>query len=107
MGCTHYSTNQAIAVSALASQWISLQDEIQAYYVGVESDVHSVLGQTGSNPRRQTSTTQGYKSWSHGMTNVSIPEVNMLKSSSKLAVSVPLYLSVNLGFVSVNGPRET
>ena len=32
----------------------------------------------------------GYKSWSHGITNVSIPEVNMLKNSATLAVSVPL-----------------
>ena len=34
------------------------------------------VSHNGSNPRRQTSTTQGYKSWSHSMTNVSIPEVN-------------------------------
>ena len=31
-----------------------------------------------SNPRRQTSTTQGHKSWSHGMTFVSTLEVNIL-----------------------------
>ena len=48
----------------------------------------------------------GYKSWSHDMTNVSIPDVNMLKNSSTLAVSVPINLSIKLGFVSVNGPRE-
>ena len=48
-----------------------------------------------------------YKSWSCGMTNVSIPEVNMLKISSILAVSVPMDLSINLGFVSVKGLRET
>ena len=48
-----------------------------------------------------------YKSWSHGMTNASIPEVNMLKNSSTLAVSVSINLSIKLGFVSVNGPRET
>ena len=53
------------------SQWISLQDEIQADYAGVESDVQGVLGQTGSNPRRQTST-QGYKNWSHSNTNISV-----------------------------------
>ena len=42
------------------------------------------------------------------MTNVSIPEVYMLKnSSSTLAVSVPINLSIKLGFVSVNGHRET
>ena len=42
-----------------------------------------------------------------GLLNVSIPEVNMLKNSSTLAVSVPVNLSIKLGFVSVNGPRET
>ena len=47
------------------------------------------------------------KSWSHGMTNVSFPEVNMLKNSSTLAVSVPINLSIKSGFVSVNGPWET
>ena len=31
-----------------------------------------------------------YKSWSHSMTNDSIPEVNMLKNNSTLAVSVPI-----------------
>ena len=41
------------------------------------------------------------------MTNVSIPEVNMLKNSSTLAVSVTISLSIKLGFLSVNGPRET
>ena len=85
MGCTYYFRNQA-AVNALASQWISLQDEIQTDYVGAESNVHGVLGHTGSNTGRQTSTTQGYGSWSHTMTNVSIPEVNMLRNISALAV---------------------
>ena len=41
------------------------------------------------------------------MTNVSIPEVNMLKNSSTLAVSVPINLSLKLGFIPVNGLRET
>ena len=41
------------------------------------------------------------------MTNVSIPEVNMLKNSSTLAVSVPINISIILGFVPVNGPMET
>ena len=59
------------------------------------------------NPRWQNSTTQGYETWSNGMTNVSILEVNVLNSSSTLAVSVPINLSIKLGFVSVNGPRET
>ena len=65
------------------------------------------MSHSGSNPRRQTFTTQGYKRWFHGMTNVSIPEVNMLKSSSTLAVSVPINLYIKFGFVSVNDPRET
>ena len=46
----------------------------------------------------------GYKSWYHGKTNVSIPDVNMLKNSSTLTVSVPIF--IKFGFVSVNGPRE-
>ena len=50
------------------------------------------VSHSGSNSKRQTSTTQGYKSWSHGMTNVSILEVNMLKNSSFLAVSVSVYM---------------
>ena len=41
------------------------------------------------------------------MTNVSIPEVNMLKNSSILAVSVPINMSIKLGFDFVNGSRET
>ena len=41
------------------------------------------------------------------MTNVSFPEVNMLKSNSTLAVSVPINLSIKLGFLSVKGRRET
>ena len=49
----------------------------------------------------------GYKSWSHGMKNVSILEVNMLKSSPTLAVCVPINLFIKLYFVSVNGHRET
>ena len=39
--------------------------------------------------------------------NVSILEVNMLKNSSTLAVSVRINLSIKLGFVCVNRPRET
>ena len=49
----------------------------------------------------------GYKSWSHGKTNVSIREMSMLKNSSTLAVSVTINLFIKFGFVSVNGPRET
>ena len=44
---------------------------------------------------------------SHGMTNFSIPEENMFKNSSTLAVSVTMNLSIKFGFVSVNDPRET
>ena len=62
---------------------------------------------SGSNPRRQTSAREGYKSWSHGMTNVSILEANMLKNSSTLPVSVSIYISIKLGLVPANGPRET
>ena len=58
-------------------------------------------------PRRQTSMTEDTKSWTHGMTNVSIPEVNILENSSTLAVFVSINLSIKLGFVSVNGYRET
>ena len=47
----------------------------------------------------------GYKSWSHGMTNISIPEVNMLKNISTLATTVPINLSIKLGFISVKGSR--
>ena len=41
------------------------------------------------------------------MTNVSIPEVNMLKNSLALEVCVPINLSIELTFVSGNGLRET
>ena len=63
------------------------------------------ISHSGSNPRRQTSTTQ--ESWSHGMTNVSTPEMNMLKNSSTVTVSVPINISIKLDSVSVNGPKET
>ena len=55
----------------------------------------------------ETSRAQEYKHWSHGMTNVSIPEVNMLNNSSAFAISVPISLYFKFGFVSVNGTRET
>ena len=41
------------------------------------------------------------------MANVLIPEVNILKNSLTLAVSVPIILFIKFGFVSVNDPRET
>ena len=69
--------------------------------------MHGVLGQIASNLRRQISTTQEYKSWSYGKTKyVSIPEVNVLKNSSTLSVSVPINLSIKMSFLSINGPRE-
>ena len=45
--------------------------------------------------------------WGDGVTNVSIPQVNMLKNNSTLAVSVPINIYIKFGFVSVNEPRET
>ena len=56
------------------------------------------MSYSGSNPRRQT---KGIQKLSPRCEKVSIPEVNMLKNSSTLAVSVPINLSVKLGFVSV------
>ena len=103
----HTLPRNLAAINAFASQWISLQDDIQTDYIGAESDVQGVLGQTGSNPRRQTSTTQGYESCSRGMTNDLIPGVNVLRNSSTLAVSASINVSIKLCFVSVNGPRET
>ena len=41
------------------------------------------------------------------MRYVTIPEVNMFKNSSTLDVSVPINLTVKLGFVCVSGPKET
>ena len=58
----------------------------------------------GSNPRLQTSTTQGYESWCHSMTNVSIPEVNMLKNNSALT----LFVLINIFIIFFcKGPMET
>ena len=67
----------------------------------------SVTHSSGCSPRQQTSTTLRNKSCSHGMTNFSIPEVNMLKNSSTLAVSFSINLSINLSFVFVNHPWKT
>ena len=48
----------------------------------------------------------GYKRRFRGMINDSIMEVNILKNISTLAVSVPINLSMKLGFVSVNCYRK-
>ena len=45
----------------------------------------------------------GYKGWSHRVTNVLIPDVNMLKNSSTFAVSVTIDLSIKFVSVCVNG----
>ena len=78
------------------------------------SDFHLFLhlkeflsGQRFQDDREAEMSVTGYKSWSPGVTNVLIPEVNMLKSSSTFAVFVAISLSIELCFVSVNGPRET
>ena len=47
------------------------------------------------------------QSWSQDMINDSIPEVNMLKTISTLAVSVRKILFIKQGFVPVNCPRES
>ena len=60
----------------------------------------------GSNPKRKTSTTQDTKVGPTAWQNVSVPGMNMLKNSSTLAVSVPINLSIKLGFASVNGPGK-
>ena len=41
----------------------------------------------------------------HGMTNVSIPEVNILKNNSSLAICVQINFSIKLDFVFVHGLR--
>ena len=61
----------------------------------------------GNNPRRQTSTTQGYKKLVPRYDKCLNSGVNMLKNSSTLAVSVPINLFIKFGFVSANSPRET
>ena len=81
----------------LSGQSQSFQDD--------RDECHTVV--PTSNSTRQSSMTQEYKSWSHGMTNLSISEVNMLKNSSTLAVSVPINIFVKLGFVFLNSPSET
>ena len=44
------------------------------------------MSHSGYNPRRQISTTQGYKRWSHGMTNVTAVSVSIrLNISIKLS----------------------
>ena len=67
----------------------------------------SWVSHSGSNPRWQTHTIQGYQSWFHGKKNVLVAEVKMLKNSSTLTVSVPINFSIKLGFVSMCGLGET
>ena len=52
---------------------------------------------SGSNPTRQNSTTQGYKSWSHGMRNFSLLEVNKLKITRPLLYLLQKIFPVNWG----------
>ena len=47
-----------------------------------------LVSHSGSNPRRQNSTTHGYNIWSHCITHVSISEVSILKNRSALSVFV-------------------
>ena len=47
-----------------------------------------------------------HKTWSHGMTNDSIPEVNKLKNNSTLAITVPINFSIKLRFVSVKASPQ-
>ena len=68
-----------------------------------QNDREVEMSVTQCNPRRQTSTTQWYKSWSHVMTNFSIPEVNILKNSSTLVVSVPIKL-ISSHYLSLTSP---
>ena len=49
----------------------------------------------------------GYKIKSHGISKLSISELNMFQSSSTLAVCVPINLSITLDFVSLKWPRES
>ena len=81
-----------------------LYGQRQGFQIDREAEM-SIKQYSAPNLRGQTSTAQGYKSRSHDMTNVSVSEVNMLKNSSKLAVSVPINLSIKFVFVSVKGPR--
>ena len=48
----HTFTQTPSTVNALASQLMSLQDEIQTDFVGAESDVYCFLGQKVHSPRR-------------------------------------------------------
>ena len=47
----HTTPRNQAAVNALASQWIFLEEEIQADFVGAKSDVHGILGQMGHSLR--------------------------------------------------------
>ena len=62
------------------------------------------VSHSGSNPRQQTYTTQGHKRWSHGMTNISIPDMNMLQNSSILTVI--LYLGDSAGYSPIRAEER-
>ena len=47
---------------------------------------------------------KGHKSLFHSMTNVSIPEVSILKNNATFAVSFPINICIKLGSVSLNVP---
>ena len=74
-------------LSSLIHQEIPVRSAFSEWQRG-EDECHS-----GSKPICQTSTIHGYKSWSHGMTNISIPEVNILKNSSILVAECLLQLN--------------
>ena len=87
--------------------FVHLKKSLSGQRQSFQNDRWRLASHSGSNPRRQTSTTKGIQKLPHGMTNVSIPKVNMLKINSTLAVSVPTNSSIKLGFVSINDRRET
>ena len=110
----HYARNEATG-NALASQWISLQDEILTpQEIRILQSFSEFEAEMSVTEWFQSLAADFYntgikKSWSQGMTNVSIPELNMFKNISTLAVSVPINFCIRYksGFVSVNGPRES
>ena len=83
----HQNTKQSacISIDKCGPLFLHLKKFLSCQRQHFQNDrVSEIVSQSSYNPRRQTSTTQGYKSWPHGMTNVSILEVNLLKNSSTL-----------------------